>query len=109
VINIIGDNASVRFDRDSKEYINSTIESKIRKTVTGRISWLNINSGSGGIFVDEIGRVIPFSFGKNMSLDTMKVIIDSLGSYALQVSTSIAAEVIPLTAADGRVKRYILS
>ena len=110
VITINGNNNEVILNRETKDYVNTTIQSDEVEFVEGSVGWLNANTRNGGLFVKAHGRVIPFDLHKDVGDESLDVLLTSLRNYTLGrvEDATISVRILASTAIDGRIKRYLL-
>jgi len=101
---------SFSFDRHTKEYIQTNELDKNTTKAVGNVASLNVNSRTGRIFLNELGRGVPFLVHKDSDPQTAVALARSLENYA---STRLANSDIEITfratrAADGTIKKILI-
>jgi len=98
------------FNRETKKYIETNVLDDRASRTVGNVASLNVNSRTGRIFIDELGRGVPFLVHKDASDGTMRAMARSLENYA---STRLANSDLTIRyratrAGDGTIKRIVV-
>lgn len=113
-IDIIAPDADiVNFDPASKAFVNKSIFDNEPMTKLFSIGSYNANSRYGRAFDFSLGKTIPFTVLTTADADTMRVILDSIRSYALKkegvnLDSAVALRYTRILAIDGRVKKMTI-
>jgi len=109
-VNINGDGNTVILNPDTKKYISTTLEKEELHWLNASIAWLNANQRTGGAFVFEYGRVIPFEITKGISDKSLQAITNSFSNYMMEKKDEavIAIRVTERVAVDGTIKSFRL-
>jgi hypothetical protein len=105
IVVIRNNNYITTFDRSTKEYVR-TSHQQHEELIAGNVSRLNVNQKSGGIYLDEEGRVVPFSIARDAVPRTLQALGASVNAYAKP--ESVSARVRRVVAPDGRIKKLII-
>ncbi len=105
---VIGNNNYIAtFDRSTKEYVRASHQQH-EELIAGNVSRLNVNQKSGGIYLIEEGRVVPFSIARDANPRTLGALGTSVNAYAAGKPESVSARVRRVVAPDGRIKKFII-
>ena len=109
-ININGDNNNVVLNSVTKEYIHTTVRDGQDTWIDASVGWLNANQRTGGAYIYEYGRIIPFDISKNISNFSLHAISKSHSDYFLgqKDKSRISLRVLADRSIDGTIKRYLL-
>lgn len=108
-VNIYGGNVVInRFDADTKEYVNSSVEDRSLLEKDVSVASFNANSGYGGVFDEDIGRVIPVKITKETLARAKSVLSWGLNEYANGTGRRVTLRYFRLLALDGTPKRYVV-
>ncbi|MEQ9557629.1 MAG: hypothetical protein RIG67_17805 [Rhodospirillales bacterium] len=109
IIVIKGDNNVVTFNPRTKDYVNSEIltdEDFIQDVSVGA---LNVNSGYGRVWFDDLGKTVPFKLDKERTGRTVGALARSLDGYANGEPSDVRVTFRKVNSADGRTKKIIIS
>jgi hypothetical protein len=70
------------FNSETKSYIETNIIDQSTSRSVGNVASLNVNRRTGRIFIDELGRSVPFLVHRDADSDTMISLARSLENYA---------------------------
>lgn len=109
VLNVLGGTHKLStYDIKTKEYVEGTYEDKtiVEKDVS--VSSFNVNSGHGGVFDFDLGRVVPIQLTKD-TLDRAKGVLSwGLDQYANETGKRVSLKYYSILALDDRIKKYIV-
>lgn len=99
-----------QFNRETKRYLETNIFDERSTTAVGNVASFNVNRRTGRIFVDDLGRGVPFLVHKDADRDTIVAVARSLENYA---STRLANSDITIRyrakrAADETIKSIVI-
>lgn len=97
-----------RFDLTSKAYVNGTITSDEIMEKDVSVASFNVNSGYGGVFDVEIGRVVPILVNRDTLIDAKSVLTWGIDQYAKGTGKKIKLRFRPILALDDTVKKYLV-
>nr|WP_314528507.1 hypothetical protein [uncultured Brevundimonas sp.] len=98
------------FNRETRKYIETNIKDDHSQVTVGNVASLNVNRRTGRVFIDELGRSVPFLVHKDADDGTMRAMARSLENYA---STRLANSDLTIRyrstrAADHTIKRIVV-
>lgn len=105
---IYGSNNTVRFNEDTKAFVETTkTETEIlSKTVS--IASFNANTKYGRAFDYDENRTIPFQIVRDAEKRTRGVVAASLSRYASGSDSHVVIKYLRQVSADGQIKKYLL-
>lgn len=98
------------FNQETRSYIETNEFDEDASRAVGNVASFNVNRRTGRIFIDELGRGVPFLVHKDADRDTMIALARSLENYA---STRLANSDVTIRyrakrAGDGTIKTIVL-
>ncbi|MDR6624856.1 hypothetical protein [Caulobacter segnis] len=98
------------FNKETKTYIETNVVDDQPSAAVGNVASFNVNRRTGRIFIDNLGRSVPFLVHKDADHGTSIALARSLENYA---STRLANSDLRLRfratrAPDGSVKRVVI-
>lgn len=101
---------SFGFNQSTKEYILTNELDIYASSSIGNVASLNVNRRTGRIFLNELGRSVPFLVHKDAGPQTAVALARSLESYAsIRLANSdIVVEYRATRAADGTIKKILI-
>jgi len=109
VLNIFGASHQIaQYNKSTKEYVNGTVIDRnlLQKDVS--VPSFNVNSGYGGVFDFDLGRVVPIKVTKETLPRGKKVLSWGLNEYANSTGKTVHLKFYRWLALDGRPKKYIV-
>lgn len=105
---ILGDD-EIELDRETKEYVSSSTISRRPKSYTGTVTRLNLVTGNGRFFCNELERIVSFSQRKEFrASEESKTLSWSLRQQDQEQPSEIEVAVREVTASSGRIKRLLI-
>jgi hypothetical protein len=97
-----------RYDLTSKAYVNGTItgEEIYEKDVS--VASFNVNTGYGGVFDFDLGRVVPVTVNRDTLANAKSVLTWGIDQYAQGTGKKITLRFRAVLALDDTVKRYLV-
>lgn len=108
VVIINGSNNVVKFDNISKEYISSSLVLPQLEEMIVSVGSLNANTGYGRVFVDDLGKTVPFSVDVSAQRGTKGALSASLDRYTNGKPSHVSIKFSRVVAPDGRTKKFII-
>lgn len=98
------------FNQETRNYIETNIKDDHTRRTVGNISSLNVNRRTGRIFIDELGRTVPFLVHKDADEGTLRAMARSLENYAsTRLSNSdLTIRFRATRSADESIKRIVI-
>lgn len=98
------------FNRETRSYIETNEFDEQASRSVGNVASFNVNRRTGRIFIDELGRGVPFLVHKDAEQSTIMALARSLENYA---STRLANSDVTIRyrakrAADGTIKNIVI-
>jgi hypothetical protein len=98
----------VHLDEATRDYVRTSIVGRdIVSKVVG-VGALNVNSGNGRVFLEDIGKTVPFSVVKEPEPGTYAVLAASLDRYARGLPSRIIIRCREVLTVDRRIKKVII-
>lgn len=98
----------VKFDSVTKAYVNADITGDETSRVVS-VGAFNANSGNGRVYLPDVGKTVPFAVGRGLDSPTYAALSYSLDRYVNGLPSHIDLTSTEMLAADGRVKKLIVS
>lgn len=113
IVIISGDNNVVRFDRTTKEYVNTSVNDQEIRSKRFSVGSFNANDNTGRVYDSDLGRTVAFQINKGSDIETIRAISNSIGSYALsragaQTAYGVALKYTRMLDMEGRVKKIFV-
>lgn len=110
---INGDKNSITLDRQTKDYVNTSIEINDLNAKLFSIGSFNANSRYGRAFDFEEGRTIPFQIQHDVDRITIDTILKSISNYTYKrlgdnLQSAIALKYRAVVSIDGKTKKIIV-
>lgn len=98
----------VQLNAKTKAYVQTNIMAKglVEKEVS--IGALNVNSGNGRAYLDELSKTVPFTVIKEPLIGTYTTLSASLDRYARGLPNTIIITCQEVLGVDGRIKKLIV-
>jgi hypothetical protein len=97
-----------RFDLDTKAYVNGTIVGDNVEEKDVSVASFNVNTGYGGVFDFDLGRVVPITVNRDTLTSAKSVLTWGIDQYAQGTGKRISLRFRPVLALDDTVKRYLV-
>jgi hypothetical protein len=97
-----------RYDPTTKAYVNGTITSDKIQEKDVSVASFNVNSGYGGVFDFDLGRVVPILVNRDTLIDAKSVLTWGIDQYAKGTGKKITLRFRPILALDDTVKKYLV-
>lgn len=109
LVNIFGGVPKIGvFDEDTKRYVRSTVTDESRQVKDVSVASFNVNSGYGGVFDEDLGRIVTIKLTKH-TLHTAKSVLSwGLDQYANGTGAKVTLKYYTLRALDGTPKQYVV-
>jgi hypothetical protein len=105
----VGSLPPIKLDKDTKEFVSTSITSPNPKTYVGSVTRLNLLTGNGRFYCRELGRVVPFSQPREFQRTRgSRRLSWSLRQRDREQSSEIEVTVTEVTTSAGRIKRFII-
>lgn len=112
-ININGNGNVVKFDENSKEFLTSFVIDSRTRAKEFSIGAFNANQGDGRAFDFDLGQLITFDFVTGIDRQSIELVTESVGKYALRrfedINARVAARYTSINALDGTIKKMRFS
>ena len=104
IVIVQGDNYVVNFNPVSKNYINKSIFSDDEEIMDMSVGSLNVNTGYGRVFIEELGKTVPFSVSNRPDRGTKTALAYSIDRYANEEASNVQVRFRRVLSLDGRTK-----
>jgi len=109
VINMFGGTHLVgHFDIETKAYVEGSYTDNTIREKNVSVASFNVNSGYGGVFDEDLGRVVPVKLTKQSLARAKAVLSWGLDQYANGTGNKISLKYFTVLALDKTVKQYIV-
>ncbi|KAB0269090.1 hypothetical protein [Microvirga brassicacearum] len=98
----------IEMSSDTKAYVNKSIIGEKQKEVDASVGALNVNSGNGRVYLEDIGKTVPFSVVKEPEQGTYQALSSSLDRYARGIPSKVGIKYLEVLAIDGRIKKLLI-
>ncbi|MFN4230086.1 hypothetical protein [Parvibaculum sp.] len=98
---------SFAFNKETKEYIETNEWDDTPSEAKGNVASLNVNNRTGRVFINDLGRSVPFLIHKMADTQTMISVARSLENYASTrlANSNLTFRYRAMRAPDGSIKR----
>lgn len=109
-ISIQGKGHTIILNSETRDFLKTTIKTDEDYWIDVSIGRLDANAGTGGAFVFEHGRIIPFNLSEHVTDEARRVIAKSHSDYFVgrKEQSKIEIRVMPSVDISGKVKSYFL-
>ena len=114
-ITVTGDDTrSIPLNENTKEYLESEEVTHRREAQDVSVAAVNVNSRNGRVFLEDLGRTVPYSVSRDANPRTLTMLSRYLVQYAerrrlrANYNPNVAVEFIRVSYPDGRLKRLII-
>lgn len=104
-----GYNIINNFNEETKEYVRLNVEDNTVMEKLVSVSGFSANSGYGGIFDSDLGRVVPIAMPKDVLKKYKSVFSWGLDQYVNGTGKKIVIRFTRILAMDGRAKKYMIT
>lgn len=98
----------IELNGQTKAYVKTDIQADYESEHMVGVGALNVNQGSGRVYIDKIGKTVPFNVVKEPDQGTYTTLSWSLDRYARGMPSSILIRCIEVYSIDDRIKRLIV-